>query len=63
MLNESADIFMEKNQKIFWGWYIVGGAFLVMGMNYGARYCFGVFLKPMAEEFAFRRIWPSLPLS
>ena len=46
---------MENNQKIFWGWYIVGGAFLVMGMNYGARYCFGVFLKPMATEFGMSR--------
>ena len=46
---------MGKNQKIFWGWYIVGGAFLVMGMNYGARYCFGVFLKPMAAEFGLSR--------
>lgn len=46
---------LEKNQKIFWGWYIVGGAFLVMGINYGARYCFGVFLKPMAAEFALSR--------
>ena len=46
---------MENNQKIFWGWYIVGGAFLVTGMNYGARYCFGVFLKPMAAEFDLSR--------
>lgn len=46
---------MDKNQKIFWGWHIVGGAFLVLGINYGARYCFGVFLKPMAEEFALSR--------
>ena len=46
---------MENNQKICWGWYIVGGAFLVMGINYGSRYCFGVFLKPMAAEFALSR--------
>jgi hypothetical protein len=46
---------MEKNQNFFWGWYIVGGAFLVMGINYGARYCFGVFLKPMAAEFGLSR--------
>jgi MFS family permease len=51
---------MEKNQRIFWGWYIVGGAFLVMGINYGARYCFGVFLKPMAVEFALSRSVVSL---
>jgi len=46
---------MKNNQKIFWGWYIVVGAFLVTGMNYGARYCFGVFLKPMAAEFDLSR--------
>jgi len=46
---------MENDRKIFWGWYIVGGAFLVMGTNYGARYCFGVFLKPMAAEFSLSR--------
>jgi MFS family permease len=26
-----------------------------MGINYGARYCFGVFLKPMAAEFGLSR--------
>jgi MFS family permease len=46
---------MENDRKIFWGWYIVGGAFLIMGTNYGARYCFGVFLKPMAAEFSLSR--------
>jgi hypothetical protein len=24
---------MENNQKLFWGWYVVGGAFIVMGIN------------------------------
>jgi MFS family permease len=46
---------MGKNREIFWGWFIVLGAFFIMGINYGARYCFGVFLKPMAEEFALSR--------
>lgn len=46
---------MEKNRNIFWGWYIVGGAFLVMSINYGSRYCFGVFLKPMAAELEISR--------
>jgi MFS family permease len=54
---------MQKKQKIFWGWYIVGGAFLVMGVNYGARYCFGVFLKPMAAEFSLSRSVVSLAAS
>jgi sugar phosphate permease len=46
---------MEKNREIFWGWYIVMGAFFVMSINYGARYCFGVFLKPMTVEFGWSR--------
>jgi sugar phosphate permease len=46
---------MRQKKEIFWGWFIVTGAFLVLGINYGARYCFGVFLKPMAEEFAWSR--------
>ena len=47
---------MENNQRIFWGWYMVGGAFLIVGMNYGDLYCFGVFLKPMAAEFHLSRL-------
>src|SRR4030065_673605 len=31
---------MLNKEKIFWGWYIVAGAFFVMAGNYGARYCF-----------------------
>ena len=55
MISEAVDRLMENDRKIFWGWHIVGGAFLVMGTNYGARYCFGVFLKPMAAEFSLSR--------
>lgn len=46
---------MGNDKKIFWGWFIVIGAFLIMGINYGARYCFGVFLKPMTEDLALPR--------
>lgn len=46
---------MLKKEKIFWGWYIVAGAFLVMAVNYGARYCFGVFVKPLSEEHGWSR--------
>jgi len=41
---------MWKKDNIFWGWYIVLGAFLVMSVNYGARYCFGIFVKPLSVE-------------
>jgi len=45
----------EKPRKVFWGWYVVAGAFITVAINYGARYCFGVFLKPMCEELGWSR--------
>jgi sugar phosphate permease len=40
---------------LFWGWYVVMGAFLILAINYGARYSFGVFVKPMAAEYHWSR--------
>ncbi len=45
----------EGRRRIFWGWYVVLGAFLIMGINYGVRYSFGIFLKPMAQEYQWSR--------
>ena len=45
----------SKKEKIFWGWYIVAGSFFVMAVNYGTRYCFGVFVKPLALEHGWSR--------
>ena len=42
-------------RRIYWGWYVVLAAFLIMGVNYGVRYCFGIFIKPMAEEYHWSR--------
>jgi MFS family permease len=44
-----------NKEKNFWGWYIVAGSFFVMAINYGARYCFGVFVKPLALEHGWSR--------
>ena len=41
--------------RFFWGWYVVLGAFLILAINYGARYSFGVFVKPMAEQHHWSR--------
>lgn len=41
-------------KKIFWGWYVVFGGFLLLSMTYGTRYSFGVFVKPMFTEYH----WP-----
>jgi sugar phosphate permease len=40
---------------LFWGWYVVLGAFLILAINYGARYSFGVFVKPMASQYNWSR--------
>lgn len=40
---------------MFWGWYVVAGAFLLMAVNYGARYSFGIFLQPLTLENGWSR--------
>jgi len=42
-----------KNES--WGWYVVLASFLIIGVNYGARYSFGIFLKPMAISYGWSR--------
>jgi len=41
----------DNRSGFYWGWYVVLGAFLILGINYGSRYCFGVFVKPMVLEY------------
>lgn len=45
----------ESWPGLFWGWYVVLGAFLILAINYGARYSFGVFVKPIAEQYNWSR--------
>lgn len=50
---------MRRIGQIFWGWYVVLGAFLVMCLSYGVRYSFGVFVYPMFLEYG----WPMSVIS
>jgi len=52
-----------KPRNMFWGWYVVAGAFITIAVNYGSRYCFGVFLKPMCEDLGWSRSVVSLAAS
>ena len=46
----------EKKNKIFYGWLIVAGCFIIMGMSYGAiNNCMGVFIKPVCADMGFSR--------
>jgi MFS family permease len=49
----------KKVEQIFWGWYVVVGALLVLCLSYGVRYSFGVFVQPMFQEFG----WPMSVIS
>lgn len=46
-------------RQIFWGWYVVLGAFLALFLSYGVRYSFGVFVHPMFKETG----WPMSVIS
>ena len=48
-----------KLGDIYWGWFVVAGAFCVLAVNYGARYCFGVFVRPMFIDYQ----WPMSTIS
>lgn len=54
---------MEDKRTLFWGWYVVLGSFLILSINYGARYCFGIFVKPLADEYGWSRSVISLAAS
>lgn len=49
----------NRIREIFWGWYVVLGAFLVLCLSYGVRYSFGVFVPPMFKETG----WPMSVIS
>ncbi len=43
--------YVRAQAGIYWGWIVVAGAFVMLALNYGARYSFGVFVKPMFAEY------------
>lgn len=41
--------------RLFYGWVVVAGAFLVLFVAYGAQYAFGVFFAALLDEFGWSR--------
>jgi len=41
--------------RLFYGWIVVAGAFLILFMAYGTRYAFGVFFAALLDEFGWSR--------
>ena len=50
-------------KKIYFGWFVLAGAFILIFMGMSARQSFGIFFKPMMEEFQLSRAALSLPAS
>jgi len=50
-------------KNIYWGWFVVAGAFVTLAVSYGARYCFGVFVRPMFLEYQWQMSAISLGFS
>ncbi len=49
-----------SRNKIFYGWFVVVGSIFVMFGISGGNFSFGVFLKPMTQEFEWSRASLSL---
>ena len=49
-----------KRTKVYYGWYVLAGSALVVFGVLGMQFSFGVFLKPMTEEFGWSRATLSL---
>ena len=45
----------KKKQKFFYGWIILGASFVTTTMIGGLFYSFGIFFKPLLEEFGWSR--------
>ena len=55
---------MKPAPRVFFGWWMVAVAFLAQAMSSGCTtYLFGLFVKPVAEEFAAQRGPISLGMS
>ena len=50
---------IHRTGPVFWGWYVVFSSFVMLTVIYGARYSFGVFVKPMFAEYN----WPMTVIS
>lgn len=51
---------VARPQHIFYGWYIAGGAFLVLILSMGLRSAFGPFLLPIIDDIGLSRAVVSL---
>ena len=49
-----------KHTKVYYGWFVLAGSCMVVLGVSGGQFSFGVFMKPMTEEFGWSRATLSL---
>lgn len=54
---------MSSSQAIFYGWYVVAAAFVILFAGFGCAYSFGAFFLPLAETFNASRAQTSAVFS
>jgi MFS family permease len=52
-----------KKQHIFYGYVVVGAALLITIISHGAQHTFGIFFKPLLEQFGWSKAATSAALS
>jgi len=45
----------EGGSGFFYGYFVVGASLLIMSIMWGGYYAFGVFFKPVLDEFGWTR--------
>jgi len=45
----------KSKGRLFYGWIVVAASFIICALILGSRYCFGVFFKPIGNEFDLTR--------
>jgi MFS family permease len=53
----------RANLRVFYGWYVVAGAFAVMFVGFGSAYTFSAFVEPLQRDFSASRGSVSLVFS
>lgn len=53
----------DRRRRLYYGWIILGVAYLIMFFTAGVSQAFGVFIKPMTEDFGWDRSTLSLAVS
>jgi len=62
-MDEQASREIGKKRNIFYGYIVVAAAFLITTISHGAQHTFGIFFKPLLEQFGWTKAATSAAFS